>query len=124
MKRLALILAAAASLAACSPTVTDSVGRIPTAPAVAANATVLDEQVGATVELAYKAFRIALETATDAGLIRGERARQAAALDARAYALTQAVQAAYRAGNASGYVAAALEARRAIEQALLIVKRN
>lgn len=118
---LAVALACAPALAGCSTTGLPSV---PTAPAQVADRTVLDEQVGAGVELAYQAFRTALEVATDAGLIRGARATQVAALDNRAYTAVQAVRAAYRAGNANGYAAAATDARAAIAAALAAVKGN
>lgn len=118
---LAAVLACAPALAGCS---TMGLPSVPTAPAQVAERTVLDEQVGAGVELAYKAFRTALEVATDAGIIRGARATQVAALDNRAFAAVQAVRAAYRAGNATGYANAAIEARAAITAALAAVKGN
>ena len=115
MKRFAFALALAAlPLASCAT--------LPASPASVAESTVLDEQAAIGVELAYKAMRVALETATDAGLLRGERAAQAAALDNRAYAAVQATRAAYRAGNASGYLAVASEARAAIAAALSAIK--
>lgn len=118
---LAAALACAPALSACS---TLGLPNIPTAPAQVADRTVLDEQVGAGVELAYKAFRTALEVATDAGLIRGATATRVAALDNKAFAATQAVQRAYKAGNAASYAAAAKEARAAITAALAAVKGN
>ncbi len=125
MKRLALACLATASLllASCAPMFAAATG-LPATPAAAANRIVLDEQVASSVEVAYTAFRTALEVATDAGLIRGERATQMAALDNRAYRLVVATRAAYRAGNASGYLAAAREARTAIEQALGAIRGN
>lgn len=108
-----------APLAACTTT-----GGLapPPAPATVANATILDEQVGQGVELAYAAFRTALEFAVDTGRLKGAAATRAAALDNRAFAATQAVQAAYRAGNSAGYLAAAKEARAAIAAALAAIK--
>lgn len=118
---LAVALACAPALAGCS---TMGLPDVPTAPAQVADSTVLDEQVGSGVELAYRGFRTALEVATDAGLIRGARATQVAALDNRAYAAVQAVRAAYRAGNATAYTRAAMEARAAIAAALTAIKGN
>ena len=112
---LAAMLACAPMLASCGVMTTPP-------PATVANATVLDEQVGQGVELAYAAFRIALEVAVDTGRLKGAAATRAAALDNRAFAATQAVQAAYRAGNSDGYLAAAKEARAAITAALVAVK--
>lgn len=123
MKRFILAVAAVASLAACE-TPMPGVGGIPTAPAQIADSVVLDEQAAIGVELAYKAVRVALELATDAGLIKGQRAVAVAALDNRAYGLVQATRAAYRVGNATGYLAAATEARAAVEQMLSALKGN
>lgn len=121
MKRLALIIAAALALPACA-TLTAAPPSIPTAPAVVANRTVLDEKAGIAVETAYKAWRVAIELATDAGMITGAKATRVAEIDTRAYGATLAVQAAYRAGNAAGYIAAAREANAAIRLGLDVVK--
>lgn len=87
--------------------------QLPT-PSTAANATVLDEKAAIGVELAYKGARIAMETLVDAGVITGEKAAKVAALDSKAFAATQAVQAAYKAANAASYDAAVLRAHEAI----------
>lgn len=97
-------------------------GSIPTSPGQVAEGTVLDERAAIAVELAYKASRTALEIAVDAGLLRGERAAQAAALDNRAYSAVQAARAAYRGANAASYYQAVDEARAAIAAALAAVK--
>lgn len=91
-------------------------------PATAANQTVLDEQGAIGVELAYKAARTALEIAVDSGLLKGDRAAKAAALDNQAFAAVTGVRAAYRAGNASNYGAAMGEARAAVTAMLAVVK--
>lgn len=121
MKRIALVIAAAASLVACTPGST-GLGGLPAAPEQVADRVVLDEQAAIGVELAYKALRTAIEVATDAGLIRGPRATQMATLDNRAYTLVQSTRAAYRAGNAAGYATAAAEARAAIDQAISAIR--
>lgn len=95
---------------------------VPTSPGAVAETTVLDEQGALGVELAYKAFRTALEVAVDAGVLRGANATKAATLDNRAYAAVQAARAAYRAGNASSYTQAVSDARAAIAAALAAVK--
>ena len=91
-------------------------------PVVAANQTVLDEQGAIGVELAYKASRTALEIAVDSGLLKGERAAKAAALDNQAYAAVIGVRAAYRAGNSSNYGVAMAEARLAVTAMLGAIK--
>lgn len=117
-----LFLAAAVSLALTGCAGLGTLASVPTSPGQVADRTVLDEQGALGVELAYKAFRTALEVATDAGVLRGQRATQAAALDNRAYAAVQAARAAYRGGNATSYRQAVDEARAAINAALAAVK--
>jgi len=121
MKSIALF--AALALSACASPLA-SVPGIPAAPVVVADQTVLDEQAGAAVELAYKAFRTGLELATDAGKLRGANATKAAALDNRAYVAVQAVRAAYRTGNATSYGEAVKQARVAITAALAAIAGN
>ena len=104
MKR--LILALALACGACTT--------IP-APGTVANQTVLDERTALAVELAYKAARLATETATDAGLIRGATAATVARLDRAAYGAVGAVRSAYQAGNAADYLSALTQAQRAVQ---------
>lgn len=126
----AFVLATALCLSACAttppidllPAVAAAADRVLPAPETIANRTVADEQAAIGVELAYKAFRTALELGVDAGVITGPRARLAADADNRAYAAVQAMRAAYRGANAGGTLAAAAEARTAIAQALLALK--
>lgn len=117
MKRLMLLAAAFAltPLTACDFGSTAS-------PASVANTTILDEQVAVSIELAYKAARTALETGVDAGLIKGELATKVALADNKAFAATQAVQQAYKAGNASNYASAAIQAQAAIRDLLAAIK--
>lgn len=117
MKRLLFVVGAALALAGCGLT---GLASIPSAPVAVADETVLDEQGALAVELAYKAARLAVETAVDAGQIRGERATQVAALDNQAYAAVQTARRAYRAGNATSYGAALAEARGAIADLLAL----
>ncbi len=113
-----LILAALLPLALTACAGLGSLPNIPTSPGAVADTTVLDEQGALGVELAYKAFRTALEVATDAGVLKGANATKAAALDNRAYAAVGAARAAYRAGNATSYAQAVTDARAAINAAL------
>lgn len=115
----ALLLATCLALAPLTACTT-----IPAGPGEVANQTVLDEQAASSVELAYKAARIACEVAVDAGVIRGERATQFRDLNRRAYAAVLAVRTAYRAGNASGYASAISEARALVDQLLTLTGRN
>lgn len=110
MKR--LIIAAALAVAGCTT--------LPTAPSYVAEQTVLDERGAIAVELAYKAARMAVEAATDAGAIRGETAARFAELDNQAYGAVRAARSAYRAGNAASYEAALTEARGAVAQLLAL----
>lgn len=120
MKRLLLISALALSLTGCQ-----ALGTLmaPPAPAAVANQTVLDEQGAIGVELAYKAARIAVEMAVDAGFLKGEAASRAAAADDAAFAAVAGVRAAYRAGNAQSYGIAMADARTAVASMLTAIGR-
>lgn len=120
MRKLFLFAALPLALAGCG--LGSVAGNVPTSPGQVAQQTVLDEQGALGVELAYKAFRTALEVAVDAGVLKGANATKAATLDNRAYAAVQAARAAYRAGNAASYAQAVTEARAAINAALAAVK--
>ena len=117
MKRI-LLAAALLSLSGCAGL---SALMAPPAPATVANQTVLDEQGAIGVELAYKAARVALETAVDANMLKGAKATQAAALDNQAFAAVTGVRAAYRAGNGANYGVALAEARAAVTNLLAAV---
>ena len=91
-------------------------------PSVYADKTVIDEQVGVSTELAYKASRLLTETAVDAGLLKGANATKAAALDNKAFAALVAMRTAYGAGNATDYITAAAQAQNAVAQIIAVVK--
>ena len=116
MRKLFLLVAAPLALAACA-----TLPAAPTSPGQVADQTVLDEQGALGVELAYKAFRTALEVAVDAGVLHGAAATKAADLDARAYLATLAARGAYKAGNATDYARAVSDARAAINAALAAI---
>lgn len=97
MRKLFLIPLAALALALPGCNASGSLGPIPSSPGAIAPANELDERLAVGAELAYKTLRLALELGVDAGVIRGERATQMAALDNRAYQAVLAVRAAYRA---------------------------
>jgi hypothetical protein len=115
-----IFLVALAPLALCGCGALGALTGIPSAPAVVAEQTVLDEQGALAVELAYKAVRLAVETGVDAELIKGQRAAQIAELDNKAYAAVLVARRAYRAGNATSYGAALAEAREAITQLIAL----
>lgn len=117
MKKLLIAVSLALSLPGCA-----GLAGLMAPPATTANQTVLDEQATIGVELAYKAARIAMETAVDAGLLTGERAARAAEIDNAAYAAVTGVRAAYRAGNAANYGVALGEARAAVSSMLTAIK--
>jgi hypothetical protein len=93
----------------------------PASPAAVANTTVLDEQAALGVELAYKAARTAVEVGVDAGLIKGARATQFAALDNKAYKAVTTARRAYQAGNATDYATGLSQARLAVADLLSLV---
>lgn len=97
-----------------APVATGTVSAATVGAVTPADRTLLDEKALAGVELAYRTARIAMETATDAGLITGGRAADVAILDQRAWSAVQAARAAYAAGNATSY-------REAIDRALVAV---
>lgn len=106
MKKLHLVMAALVmtpmlTAAACQPT--------PTSPAEIAPNSVLDEQAVIAVQLAYKTWRLAVESGVQTGLIKGARATQVRELDARLYAALQATESAYEARNAASFEAAVVE---------------
>lgn len=94
----------------------------PGAPSEYAEQTTLDERAALSVELAYKAARLALEVAVDSGALTGNAAATAAEADRRAYAAVQAVRAAYRAGNAESYDVAITEAHAALALSLAVIR--
>lgn len=119
MKTTLLALSVALTLSGCA--IGQPTPLIPT-PASYANRTAIDEQVAVGVELGYKAFRIGLETAVDAGLLKGAAATRAAAADRTAYQAVVVFRQAYKTANSTDLLAAARSAHIAIEQALATLK--
>ena len=93
MKKLLLCLGAM-SLCACATPVSLQ-------PVTYADQTKIDEQFGVTAELAYKSWRLAVETGVSSGLIKGQVAAHVAQLDNQLYAALTAVEHAYAAGNST-----------------------
>lgn len=121
MKRITLI-AAALLLSGCGMTSLLTPPVTPPAPATIADRTRVDEQAALSVELAYQAANLAIRTANSAGALSDANKLRAADLDNRAYKAVLAVRAAYDAGNATNYGAAAAQARQAITDILELVK--
>lgn len=114
MKRM-ILASLALTLSACvTPT-------LPASPAVVADRTVLDEQAGLAIELAYEAAGTAVLTANRAGLIPATLKPRIAAADRKAFAAVQAVRAAYDAGNATSYATALTIARGAVTDLLTAI---
>jgi|GEM_PF-7100749 len=104
---------AAANIAA---SVADAAGA--PAPVSLADRSVRDEQALLALELAYKLARTAGEMGLDAGVIRGQRARDLAALDNRAYLSVTLARSLYTAGNEATWHDALAEANRAVSDIL------
>ena len=120
MRKILLLLTCllAVPIAACH-----TVGAVATGgPAVVADQTKLDEQVGLSLTLASTAASRAAALAITAGVIT-DRATIAkiGQLDSRAYAVVQAVRSAYLAGNGTNYLAAIEAARKAVNDLLVSV---
>lgn len=88
-------------LSACTPLL-DGVAN----PSTAANLTKRDEQAVNTAELAYKGFRLTVETGVNAGLIKGQLAGKLRELDNQLYSKLVLVETAYNAANATSLTAA------------------
>ncbi len=115
-RALALLL----PLAACSlPAVAD----LPTSPGDVAQTTTVDEQAALAVTLAYTGAARAAALAIETGLIADrDTIARIGALNRSAYTAVQAVERAYRAGNADSYLAALADARAAVTLMLDAVK--
>lgn len=108
------------ALVGCAP-LAAVMGGIPPAPAAAADRTMIDEQTALSVELAYQAATVAIGAAVNIGVLRGEGAERVAVIDRRAYRAVLATRAAYDAGNATSYGAAATTARTEIAALLALL---
>ncbi len=112
MKRLAL-LAPLALLSGCAG-LAGLMSAVPPAPVVVADKTVLDEQLLQGAEIAYKAWRIGVDTLGEMGRIRGAKATQIAALDRKAYGALAVAEDAYKSLNGASYKAAIAAAQKAV----------
>ena len=112
------------SLAACAPLATAVGPPDNLLPGVAADKTVLDEQVAISVELAYQAAVLTVSTATKAGFVKGALAEKLLDADRVAYQAVLAVRAAYDTGNARSYADAAQSAQTAIRGVIALIANS
>lgn len=117
MKR--ILLAACLALGACTP---GSIVSIPTAPSDVAKHTTADEQARLRCEQGYKLSRTLGELGVDAGLIKGQAATRAAAIDNKLFGALLACRAAYDAFNSASLIAAADEIDGLADQVQAIIK--
>lgn len=120
-KRLILASIAALALSGCG---LQGMTTTPPPPATVADKTVLDEQALLSLELAYKAARIAVETGVDAGIIKGATATRFAALDNAAFLGLAVARQAYSAGNARSYAEAITSGRGAVTDLLTLAGKG
>lgn len=111
---IAIALLATPPLTACAT--------FPTSPSTVAGSAILDEQVDTSVQLAYKAVRLAMELAVDSSKLKGPAAARVSVLNDTAFAASQAVHKAYLAGNATDYATAFKQAQEAIAAMIAALK--
>lgn len=126
---ISLIAAAAMSLSACTTLATavgppDNLLSPTPVTTLAADKTVLDEQVAISVELAYQAAVLGVSTVTKAGMVKGALAEKLLDADRVAYQAVLAVRAAYDTGNARSYAEAATSAHSAIRRLIGLISNS
>ncbi len=112
----AIIIASALALSACTPTL------VPVSPSAVADTTKRDEQAVLSADLAYKGFRLAVETGVEAGVIKGQRALQISNLDRQLFSAYTLIDRAYSAGNAESLAQAIVSFNNIYRDALVTVK--
>lgn len=94
-------------------------------PSAVADRTVIDEQVGLAVTLAYTAAARSAALAIRVGAVKDAAAiKRIGALDSRAFLAVQGVRSAYLSGNSSNYADALGSANVAVGQLLDAAKGN
>lgn len=119
MKRIYLTVAAALALAACGPLTPPA--SIP-APVTIADRTTADEQLASSVEVAYSAWRFAVELGVDTGVFKGAAAATLAKVDRDVYAAVLVARSAYQTANATDFAAAVKAAKVTIARAVVTAK--
>lgn len=79
---------------------------IPTSPGDITAQTKIDEQLAVGADLAYKGFRLTVETGVQSGLIKGQLAARLADVDNRLFSAYTLVANAYEAGNSQSLASA------------------
>ena len=126
MKKLFLLAPVLALSIGCEP-VTSAVAQgagLPPSPQAVADRGQVDETLLTSAELGYKAARIAVEIMVDANQCIGACATRFRELNRRAHAALGIARTAYRAANASGYLAALAEVRSLSNDILTLTGRN
>src|SRR5688500_11373349 len=114
MKRLLLAAGLALALTACGPQdVINSAGSLPP-PVSVADQTIMDEQTVIAFDTSVETAAALATVAVKAGIIRGANLDRAAVLSKTGRTAVLALGAAYRAGNATSYAAALVQAKAAI----------
>lgn len=90
------------------------------APPTAEN-TIVDEQAAIAVNVAYKAFRLAVETGINAGVVKGSLAGRLAEADQRIFNAVQAVDVAYRAAQLTPSIANVALYRARVTEAINLI---
>lgn len=93
-------------------------------PRVAADQTLLDEQMAIAVESSYQAAAQILLVQVRSGQISGEDLEKAEAFEAKAFLAVKAVRSAYDAGNSDSFASALPEALRAIADFRKLIGAN
>lgn len=121
MKYRALLFLAPLALSGCAGLSALMTG-VPASPAVAANKTVLDEQLLTGLELGYKGWRIGVELAVDMGRIKGAQATRIAEMDRRVYGALAVAEDAYKALNGTSYAAAIKSGQKALADGIALME--
>jgi hypothetical protein len=96
------------------------VGKIPTAPVVVADATVLDEKGLLGLTTAYQALGLIIDLVPVTG--HPDRARKLAAIDNAAYGALLTARSAYKTGNATSYKKALDEGNATINRGIALIR--
>lgn len=116
MKRLILILALPLAACAANQSVPSSLQ-----PSTYSDQTKVDEQSAQTAELAYKAWRLAIKTGVQGGIIKGQTAKDIADIDNKLYAALQTVESAYATANSASIQSAVSNFNALLTQANALV---
>jgi hypothetical protein len=115
-----ILVAAALSLAACTPAILDS-GQSPSS---VADSTVIDEKAMLGLETLYLSANQLAQTALDLGIVKGDESRaEVKEADRKAYNALLAARAAYRAGNSRSFSEATADLAGLTDQIRLLTRK-